>query len=201
MSRQVERWTRQYRASETEPRPAMEQLIAFLPGSVPPQERTGIVHGDYRLDNLMFAPERPEVAAVLDWELSTLGDPLADFVSLALLSDIRQDRAFLDGYRQAGGPVALDASSEVRLALYRSYLYLIMLAEVAPRTFTGAERKRREASVVPALATELGILRDRRPQPHRGLPLRAGGPSRRLGLDPVKCPSGIVARSGAGRCA
>ncbi len=89
------------------------------------------------------------------------GPWLADFVSLALLADIRQDRAFLDGYRQAGGPAALDASSEVRLALYRSYLYLIMLAEVAPRTFTRTERKRREASVVPVLATELDILRDR----------------------------------------
>lgn len=81
---------------------------------------------------------------------------------LALLSDIRKDRAFLDGYRQAGGPVMLDASSEVRLALYRSYLYLIMLTEITPRTFSPAERRRREATVIPALATELGILRTSR---------------------------------------
>lgn len=98
MARQVERWTRQYRASETEPRAAMEALIGFLPSSVPPQERTGIVHGDYRLDNLIFAPERPEVAAVLDWELSTLGDPLADFAYMLVQWDMPVDgRAGLRG--------------------------------------------------------------------------------------------------------
>ena len=98
MARQVERWTKQYRASETEPRAAMEALIAFLPASVPPQERTGIVHGDYRLDNLMFTPDRPEVAAVLDWELSTLGDPLADFAYMLVQWEMPVDgRAGLGG--------------------------------------------------------------------------------------------------------
>ncbi|WP_425443036.1 phosphotransferase family protein [Sphingomonas guangdongensis] len=77
--RQVARWTKQYRASETEHMPEVERLIAFLPATLPPQERTSIVHGDYRIDNLIFAPDRPQVIAVLDWELSTLGDPLADF--------------------------------------------------------------------------------------------------------------------------
>jgi aminoglycoside phosphotransferase (APT) family kinase protein len=77
--RQVARWTAQYRASETEHMPAVERLIAFLPATVPAQDRTSIVHGDYRIDNLIFAAERPNVIAVLDWELSTLGDPLADF--------------------------------------------------------------------------------------------------------------------------
>lgn len=78
-ARQVERWTRQYRASETEPMPEVERLIAFLPRTVPEQTRTSIVHGDYRIDNMIFAPTEPRVIAVLDWELSTLGDPLADF--------------------------------------------------------------------------------------------------------------------------
>lgn len=78
-ARQVERWTRQYRASQTEALPEMEALIAFLPRTVPPQTRTSIVHGDYRIDNMIFAADRPRVLAVLDWELSTLGDPLADF--------------------------------------------------------------------------------------------------------------------------
>lgn len=77
--RQIERWTKQYRASETETIEAMDRLIEWLPRTVPEQERTSIVHGDYRIDNLIFHPDRPEVAAVLDWELSTLGDPLADF--------------------------------------------------------------------------------------------------------------------------
>ncbi len=77
--RQVARWTRQYRGAETEPMPAMERLIDFLPRTVPAQDRTSIVHGDYRVDNLRFAlGTEPRVAAVLDWELSTLGDPVAD---------------------------------------------------------------------------------------------------------------------------
>ena len=78
-ARQVDRWFKQYRASETHPVPAMDRLLEFLPASVPAEGPTGIVHGDYRLDNLILHPGRPEVAAVLDWELSTLGDPRADF--------------------------------------------------------------------------------------------------------------------------
>ena len=88
-ARQVERWTRQYRASETGWIEAAERLIEWLPKTVPAQERTSIVHGDYRLDNLIFAPEALDqgevrIAAVLDWELSTLGDPLADFSYLLM---------------------------------------------------------------------------------------------------------------------
>lgn len=78
-ARQIGRWTKQYRASETETIPAMDRLIEWLPQSMPRQERTSIVHGDYRIDNMIFAPGEPRVAAVLDWELSTLGDPMADF--------------------------------------------------------------------------------------------------------------------------
>lgn len=106
--RQVDRWSKQYRASETRTIAAMDRLIDFLPDSVPEAGATAIVHGDYRLDNLIIspspadadgispssadadgisplsadadrAPDAPRVAAVLDWELSTLGDPLADF--------------------------------------------------------------------------------------------------------------------------
>jgi aminoglycoside phosphotransferase (APT) family kinase protein len=78
-ARQVERWSKQYRASETEKIEAMERLMEFLPRTVPKQERVAVVHGDYRLDNMIFRATEPKVAAVLDWELSTLGDPLADF--------------------------------------------------------------------------------------------------------------------------
>lgn len=102
-ARQVDRWTRQYRASGAEPIEAAERLIDFLPGTVPPQTRVSIVHGDYRLDNLIFrdgAQGRPEVAAVLDWELSTLGDPMADFSYLlmqwALPADGRSGLGGLD---------------------------------------------------------------------------------------------------------
>jgi aminoglycoside phosphotransferase (APT) family kinase protein len=119
-----------------------------------------LVHFDLWDGNILVdsSSGTPCVGGLIDAERAFWGDPLADFVSLALLSDIRQDEAFLDGYRQAGGSAALDACSEVRLALYRSYLYLIMLAEIAPRTFTPAERQRREAVVVPALAAELDAL-------------------------------------------
>src|SRR5437763_10042083 len=78
-ARQIDRWSRQYKASETEPIEAMDRLIAWLPRNIPPDERTTIVHGDYRLDNLVFHPSEPRVLAVLDWELSTLGHPMADF--------------------------------------------------------------------------------------------------------------------------
>ena len=79
VARQVERWSKQYRASETERVEAMEQLIAWLPQHLPPQGPVRLVHGDFRLDNMILAPDAPKVLAVLDWELSTLGDPLADF--------------------------------------------------------------------------------------------------------------------------
>lgn len=79
IARQVARWTKQYRASETEAIEAMDRLISWLPEHLPPEGRSAIVHGDFRLDNLILDPERPEILAVLDWELSTIGDPLADF--------------------------------------------------------------------------------------------------------------------------
>ena len=77
--RQVGRWTKQYRAAETERMDSVERLIDWLPRTLPEQTATSIVHGDYRVDNMIFAHDGPRVLAVLDWELSTLGDPLADF--------------------------------------------------------------------------------------------------------------------------
>ncbi|MCL6728627.1 phosphotransferase family protein [Sphingomonas hankyongi] len=81
--RQVMRWTRQYRDSQTDYLPEMERLIAFLPETLPQQARTSIVHGDYRIDNVVFDGDGT-LTAVLDWELATLGDPLADFSYLAM---------------------------------------------------------------------------------------------------------------------
>lgn len=87
--RQVDRWTKQYKLSETEHMPDMERLIEWLPQTLPEQTRTSVVHGDYRIDNMIWAKDRPEVLAVLDWELSTLGDPLGDFsyVCMAWVTD------------------------------------------------------------------------------------------------------------------
>jgi aminoglycoside phosphotransferase (APT) family kinase protein len=79
IERQINRWTKQYRASETERIEAMENLMQWLPGNIPAGDETTIVHGDYRMDNVMFHPTEPKILAVLDWELSTLGHPLADF--------------------------------------------------------------------------------------------------------------------------
>lgn len=79
VARQIERWSKQYRASETEAIPEMDRLIDWLPQHVPPQQAVRVVHGDYRLDNTIVAADEPRIIAVLDWELSTLGDPLADF--------------------------------------------------------------------------------------------------------------------------
>ncbi|MDB5819465.1 MAG: aminoglycoside phosphotransferase [Rhizobacter sp.] len=78
LERQVARWTRQYRASETGTVDAMDRLIDWLPAHLPPGSETTLVHGDYRLDNVIFHASEPRIVAGLDWELSTLGDPLAD---------------------------------------------------------------------------------------------------------------------------
>ncbi len=83
-ARQVDRWTKQYRASETQYIPEVEKLIEWLPKTLPEQKRISIVHGDFRLDNMIFHVSEPQVIAVLDWELSTLGDPMADFTYLLM---------------------------------------------------------------------------------------------------------------------
>lgn len=83
VERQIGRWSKQYQASVTQPIEEMDRLIEWLPANIPASAKdnslVSIVHGDFRLDNLMFDPEKPKVRAVLDWELSTLGHPLADF--------------------------------------------------------------------------------------------------------------------------
>jgi len=79
MARQIGRWSKQYQASETEPLPAINALIEWLPHHLPREETPRVVHGDYRVDNLIFHKTEPKAIGVLDWELSTIGDPLADF--------------------------------------------------------------------------------------------------------------------------
>jgi aminoglycoside phosphotransferase (APT) family kinase protein len=78
-ARQISRWSKQYKASQTETIEAMDRLIEWLPENIPAGDETTVVHGDYRLDNMIFHPSEPRVLAVLDWELSTLGHPLGDF--------------------------------------------------------------------------------------------------------------------------
>jgi aminoglycoside phosphotransferase (APT) family kinase protein len=84
MARQIDRWTKQYKASETQHIETVERLIKWLPESCPVDDQTSIVHGDYRMDNMVMHPTEPRVIAVLDWELGTLGNPLADFTYLLM---------------------------------------------------------------------------------------------------------------------
>ena len=83
-ARQIGRWSKQYKDSETETIEAMDRLIEWLPRNIPAADETAIVHGDFRLDNMIFHPTEPRVLAVLDWELSTLGHPMADFAYHAM---------------------------------------------------------------------------------------------------------------------
>ncbi len=78
VARQIERWTRQYLAADAGDVPEMDRLMAWLPAHLPPGDETAVAHGDFRLGNLIFHPSEPRVVAVLDWELATLGHPLAD---------------------------------------------------------------------------------------------------------------------------
>ncbi|WP_193176983.1 phosphotransferase family protein [Oricola nitratireducens] len=83
--RQIDRWSKQYRASETENIQEMEELMAWLDANVPDDDgRRTLVHGDYRLDNMLFAPDGPQCLAVLDWELSTIGHPFADLAAVIM---------------------------------------------------------------------------------------------------------------------
>jgi aminoglycoside phosphotransferase (APT) family kinase protein len=111
MGRQVDRWTKQYKASETEHIEEMEQLIAWLPKTVPAQERTSVVHGDYRLDNMVLHATEPRVVAVLDWELSTLGEPLADFTYL-LMNWFNGAIASIENLEQHGIPSVAEYTAE-----------------------------------------------------------------------------------------
>ncbi len=77
-SRQIGRWSQQYVAAKTDEIPSMDRLMAWLPANIPPGDESSIVHGDYRVENLIFHPTEPRIVAVVDWELSTLGHPLAD---------------------------------------------------------------------------------------------------------------------------
>ncbi|MCB9599191.1 MAG: phosphotransferase [Polyangiales bacterium] len=88
VTRQVERWSKQYVASKTSENAPMEKLLAFLPAHVPADDATTLTHGDFRLDNLVFHPTEPRCLGVLDWELSTLGHPLADLAYTCMLYDV-----------------------------------------------------------------------------------------------------------------
>jgi aminoglycoside phosphotransferase (APT) family kinase protein len=92
VERQIKRWTAQYQKSATTSVPSMDALIEWLPAHMPARDETTLAHGDFRLDNLIFHPTEPRCLAVLDWELSTLGDPIADLAYTCMLYDIQLPR-------------------------------------------------------------------------------------------------------------
>ena len=92
VERQIRRWSEQYRKSETQTVKTMEALLEWLPENLPANDETTLAHGDYRLDNLIFHPTEPRCLAVIDWELSTLGHPLADVAYTCMLYDVQLPR-------------------------------------------------------------------------------------------------------------
>ncbi|XP_076821808.1 acyl-CoA dehydrogenase family member 10-like isoform X1 [Clavelina lepadiformis] len=99
VQRQVSTWSKQYNASETHNIPSMDRLMEWLPIHIPQNETTSVVHGDFRVDNLIYRRDRPEVLAVLDWELSTLGDPISDLAYCCLPYSLPQHFPILAGLK------------------------------------------------------------------------------------------------------
>jgi len=150
--RQIARWTRQYRDAESEKIPAMDALIEALPARIPTDQSVSIAHGDYRLENVMFHPTENRIIAVLDWELSTIGHPLADIAYNAFIwrshspgwgsldgvdfatSGIPTEREYVDAYCRRTGRGEIEdwpflmAFSIFRLASISQGVYRRMLA-------------------------------------------------------------------------
>lgn len=167
--RQTDRWTKQYRASETEPIPDMDALIDWLQRNLPPDDgRVTLVHGDYRIDNLLFAPDHPRCVAVLDWELSTLGHPFADLAAVIMQwglppgdagrglagvergpLGIPEDAAFIDAYCARMGLPGID-----RFGYYLAFCYFRMAS-----ILQGVKRRALDGNASnPEKALELGAL-------------------------------------------
>jgi aminoglycoside phosphotransferase (APT) family kinase protein len=173
IERQVGRWTKQYLASETVKIEAMDNLIAWLPKNIPATDETAIVHGDYRLDNTVFHPTEPRLLAVLDWELSTLGDPLADFAyhcmpwHIPVASSrgigglpleelgIPSEREYTELYFRRTGRKGVDPSVWDYYMAYNLFRIAAILQGIAKRVLEGtasSEHAREAGSRAPAMA-------------------------------------------------
>ncbi|MGW2846589.1 phosphotransferase family protein [Streptomyces sp. NPDC001274] len=141
------------------PRPLAEigALLAAASGVLDDVTRPALVHFDLWQGNLLLAGEPGDrrVSGLIDGERMFWGDPVADFVSLALFADMEDDTACLAGYADAGGAVVFDGPVRLRLALYRAYLYLIMLVEVEPRQAGEADLTWVRSHVGPQLVAAL----------------------------------------------
>jgi aminoglycoside phosphotransferase (APT) family kinase protein len=167
--RQIDRWTKQYRASETDTIPDMDALIDWLHANLPKDDgRVTLVHGDYRIDNLLFAPDSATCVAVLDWELSTLGHPFADLAGVIMqwslppgeagrglagvdrsTLGIPEDAAFIDAYCARMGLPGID-----RFGFYLAFCFFRMAA-----ILQGVKRRALEGNASnPEKALELGAF-------------------------------------------
>jgi aminoglycoside phosphotransferase (APT) family kinase protein len=176
LARQIDRWSKQYRASELGKIEAMDNLIGWLPSNIPPGDETSIVHGDYRLDNTVFHPTEPRILAVLDWELSTLGHPLADFsyhcmswhippgkfrgiagLDHAVLG-IPSEREYIERYCQRTGRGGIDATTWDFYIAYNLFRLAAILQGIAKRVVDGtaASAHASDAGGRASLLAELG---------------------------------------------
>jgi aminoglycoside phosphotransferase (APT) family kinase protein len=165
--RQIDRWTQQYQASETDAIPDMDALIDWLQANLPDDDgRLTLVHGDYRIDNLLFAPDKPVCVAVLDWELSTLGHPFADLAGVIMqwglppgdvgrglqgvhrtALGIPEDQAFIDAYCERTGLPGID-----RFGFYLAFCFFRMAS-----ILQGVKRRALDGNASnPQRALELG---------------------------------------------
>jgi aminoglycoside phosphotransferase (APT) family kinase protein len=164
--RQIARWSRQYRASETERIVAMDHLIEWLPRHLPEEGAAAIVHGDYRMDNLVFHTTEPKVIGVLDWELSTIGDPLADFAYHAMTWRVTPELfRGLDGIDFAGSGIPNEAAylasycrrtGRERVASWEFYMVYSLFRIAA--ILQGIARRAIEGTAASGEAGEVGRL-------------------------------------------
>jgi len=189
LERQLARWSKQWELSRVVPDPDMEWLIGWLRERLPPATASTLVHGDFRLGNCIAAPDRPAIAAVLDWELSTLGDPLSDLAHSCVYGwFVRPDEygglmgvdlaaeelptmaEFVDAYERA-------RRSDQRLSVYHLVFALFRNAAI----FEGIAARARDGSAAAANAAEVGRLASTFTQRAIGLG-RDAGAAERLGL-------------------
>lgn len=177
-ARQIGRWTKQWELSRTAPNPDIERLIDWLPRHLPAEDRTTLVHGDFRLGNVMFAPEAPRIVAVLDWELSTLGHPLADLAHFCVFTWFMSPEDYGRGlhgvdlageglpsmeegvaryFRMAGedGPLA---TFYLALALFRNAVIFEGIASRARQGNASSENAAEVGRLAPALAARGAAL-------------------------------------------
>ncbi|MCK8433281.1 aminoglycoside phosphotransferase family protein [Streptomyces sp. D2-8] len=153
---------RRYRARLPRPVDAVARTAASAYGALDEVTAPCLVHFDLWRGNILVDRSGGEarIGGLVDGERMFWGDPLADFVSLALLGDIRTDEDFLAGYREAGGRACFDAPARLRLALYRSYLYLIMLTETVPREAGEEQRRWVQKTVAPELVAAMDEIEE-----------------------------------------